>query len=77
MGCGCDFARGLIVTKSQSQSRRGSCDWQTIHLREPKIMFARRKRSVNKFLQCKGLWIWFRTKNVVPLHRQNNISINH
>ena len=67
MGLWLRFARGLIVTESQSQSRRGSCDWQTIHLRGPKIMFAKRKRSVNKFLQCIRPQIRNRSKNIVSL----------
>ena len=40
---------------------------QTIHLRGLNISFAMSKRSVNIFLQCKCLRIWFLAENVVSL----------
>jgi hypothetical protein len=57
----------LIVTMSRSHCPQRIRETQTLHLRGLNITFAKSKRSVNIFLQCRALRIWFLARNVVPL----------
>ena len=57
----------LIVTMSLSHCPLGIHETQTIHLRWLNIMFAMSKCSVNIFLQCRALEVWYLAKIFVPL----------
>ena len=61
----------LLSQCPESHCPQRILETQTIHLRGLNITFAKSKHSVNIFLQCRALRIWFLAKIFVPLHRQS------
>ena len=61
----------LLSQCPESHCPQRILETQTIHLQGLNITFAKSKRSVNIFLQCRGRRIWFLARNVVPLHCQS------